>query len=1044
MKRSVFYDGVEIYSEHLNYIEESKAEAIKNIVLTFGICGPVRGLVVAPDPNDAYKVMITAGVGYTYGGEYYELTSNVTGVVVSNAIGVKNYICVKVTEVDEYPLPNVVTSEVKYTRKNQRYDVLVLGETDWQNLADKSMYSLLAIVYGSGGFVRGSDIRRAVVIPASLLFVEQQPVVIRGVKVVTVSNNTPLGKGALGYRYDNVERKSYLKWKAPGGAGFGAEVVIGSDGVYKLWDQLGVSYLQVEVSVADLLAESVNEELQIIDMLEQRELNTGTMIDVLHRSMMGGGMPSIRNPHGQTLDDLEPGEVQDVVKHQRRFHTAGIIGEPGSNTLRPSIASSAEIQLQSVVVGEYVVSGGKLYSNIQPLMVNFSGKVGGTYYVYINDEGVIEAKTGIVDDKQYFVICSVRWDGFLLDSDSLVDLRRWGVVTPERVSADRSGDRMLDPHLNVAYDLSDNLAMLRWVLKVILGGTSWYDIPAYTLKDLQDAYTHIGLSYLSGIAIHGVKLGHTGGLDADMLDGKHLSEILDGTVANADKLDGVHKDTGHAIDGSGIDADKLDGKHLSEILDGTVANADKLDGVHKDTGHTIDGSGINADKLDGKHLSEILDGTVANADKLDGVHKDTGHTIDGSGINADKLDGVHKDTGHTIDGSGINADKLDGVHKDTGHTIDGSGINADKLDGVHKDTGHTIDGSGINADKLDGKHLSEILDGTVANADKLDGVHKDTGHTIDGSGINADKLDGKHLSEILDGTVANADKLDGKHLSEILDGTVANADMLDGKHLSEILDGTVANADKLDGVHKDTGHTIDGSGIDADKLDGKHLSEILNGTVANADMLDGHHGDYYLNRANHTGTQAPGTISPQGHGSGLDADKLDGFHASQTPAANVIPVTLDTGMLSSNWIDFRYFPHYRVTVDTEAGNRTAPDQFIEANYRVWRYPSFGSINWCFTDWGRWSTLWQMKVVCDSAISVTGGIGSVDDHVYIYLNNQLVISKGIGVHDSAFTLNFIAGENLLQIVHNSSEGGETELEIWLDLPWSLSFRFVYIP
>jgi hypothetical protein len=786
MKRSVFYDGVEIYSEHLNYIEESKAEAIKNIVLTFGICGPVRGLVVAPDPNDAYKVMITAGVGYTYGGEYYELTSNVTGVVVSNAIGAKNYICVKVTEVDEYPLPNIVTGEVKYTRKNQRYDVLVLGETDWQNLADKSMYSLLAIVYGSGGFVRGSDIRRAVVIPASLLFVEQQPVVIRGVKVVTVSNNTPLGKGTLGYRYDSIEQKSYLKWKAPNGAGFGTEVAIGGDGVYKLWDQLGVSYLQVEVSVVDLLAESVNEDLQVIDMLEQRELNTGTMVDLLHRSMMGGGMPSIRNPHGQTLDDLEPGEVQDVVKHQRRFHTAGIIGEPGSNTLRPSIASATEIQLQSVAVGEYVVSGGKLYSNIQLLIVDFSGKVSGTYYIYINDEGAVEAKTEGVDDKQYFVICSVSWNGFLLDSNSLVDLRRWGVVTPERVSADRPGDRMLDPHLNVAYDLSDNLAMLRWVLKAILGGTSWYDIPDYTLKDLQDAYTHIGLSYLSGAVIHGVKLGHAGELDAD----------------------------------------KLDGKHLSEILDGTVANADKLDGVHKDTGHTIDGSGINADMLDGKHLSEI---TVRNAD--------------------------------------------------------------------------------------------------YAN--------------------------------------------------------------------------------------------------DSDKLDGQH-------------------GSYYLSRANHTDTQAPSTISPQGHGSGLDADKLDGFHASQTPAANVIPVTLDTGMLPLSWFDIRYVPHYRVTVDTTSGNRSAPDNFFEAATHVWRYPSFGGISWTrHTDWGVWSTLWQMKIFCDSAISVSGTIGRVDNSVYIYLNNHLVISKGTGTFTEVFTLFFNAGDNLLQIVHNNV-GSASELEIWLDLPWSLSFRFVYMP
>jgi hypothetical protein len=535
MKRSVFYDGVEIYSEHLNYIEESKAEAIKNIVLTFGICGPVRGLVVAPDPNDAYKVMITAGVGYTYGGEYYELTSNVTGVAISNAIGAKNYVCVKVTEVDEYPLPNVITGEVKYTRRNQRYDVVVLGETEWLNLADKSMYGLLAIVYGSGGFVRGSDIRRAVVIPASLLFVEQQPVVVRGVKVVTVSNNTPLGKGTLGYRYDNVEQKSYLKWKAPGGAGFGAEVAIGGDGVYKLWDQLGVSYLQVEVSVADLLAESVNEELQIIDMLEQRELNTGTMIDVLHRSMMGGGMPSIRNPHGQTLDDLEPGEIQDMIKHQSRFHKPVILGQYGSLTAKPSV-SGTELILNQIITGEYIVSGGKAFNGIGPLWFDFTGKNAGDYTIYVDGTGVVSLTTGRVDSKNYFVIGVVNWNGSVLELKS--DLRKWNELTPDDILADLTPDREKNPN-EVATKLSDNLAMFRWVLKNILGG-NWKSVPPHDLIQLSE---HMDKNYAGGDIAHGVKAGHNGGFDADMLDGKHLDEILNILIANADnsdKLDGFH------------------------------------------------------------------------------------------------------------------------------------------------------------------------------------------------------------------------------------------------------------------------------------------------------------------------------------------------------------------------------------------------------------------------------------------------------------------------------------------------------------------------
>jgi hypothetical protein len=59
---------------------------------------------------------------------------------------------------------------------------------------------------------------------------------------------------------------------------------------------------------------------------------------------------------------------------------------------------------------------------------------------------------------------------------------------------------------------------------------------------------------------------------------------------------------------------------------------------------------------------------------------------------------------------------------------------------------------------------------------------------------------------------------------------------------------------------------------------------------------------YCLNRANHTGTQAPSTISPQGSGSGLNSDKLDNFHASQTPTSNTIPVAKSDGKLDPGWL----------------------------------------------------------------------------------------------------------------------------------------------
>lgn len=52
------------------------------------------------------------------------------------------------------------------------------------------------------------------------------------------------------------------------------------------------------------------------------------------------------------------------------------------------------------------------------------------------------------------------------------------------------------------------------------------------------------------------------------------------------------------------------------------------------------------------------------------------------------------------------------------------------------------------------------------------------------------------------------------------------------------------------------------------------------GSGLDADLLDGQQGAFYQARANHTGTQAPSTISPQGAGSALDADTLDGVQGA--------------------------------------------------------------------------------------------------------------------------------------------------------------------
>jgi hypothetical protein len=48
-----------------------------------------------------------------------------------------------------------------------------------------------------------------------------------------------------------------------------------------------------------------------------------------------------------------------------------------------------------------------------------------------------------------------------------------------------------------------------------------------------------------------------------------------------------------------------------------------------------------------------------------------------------------------------------------------------------------------------------------------------------------------------------------------------------------------------------------------------------------------------LDRSSHTGTQSPSSINPQGTGSGLHADLLDGMHATDIIAA----ATTEAGMV---------------------------------------------------------------------------------------------------------------------------------------------------
>ena len=567
MDRSKYPEATEVHSEHLIYTEETKIEAIKKIVTTLGVTGPVKGLSVLPDTLNPNQVMVLAGVGYTYSGEYLSINTDVHGVVVSNSLGGKTYVSAKITESEVDNLPNVVTGEVSPTRVTHTCEIKVFSEADWLNLVNKDFYCLLAIVIGSGGFVRASDIFRAIVVPNTIMFTKTQPISITGVKIKTVSNNTSAGTGILSWSAANKT----LSWNAPLESSYGQPISIGIDGIYKLFNSLGTSYIRVIISAAFLPISDTLESFEVLNILGQYELALGTANDNWHRSMMGTGTASPSNAHGQTLDDFEPGEIQDVQKHQIKLHSAGIIGIPGSTSLQPQIFQSTMIKINPLDANDVLFTSGIVLNTLAASQIDFAGSDSGTYYVYVAGDGLLYKTT--TKPINVFIVCQVEWSNISNTLSQLEDIRVWGSVYPLNMVQATDDVTTLDPANALSFVIADNLAKIRYMIKAISGEVLWTDIPDKTLYDIAG---HAALNLLSGDLVHGVKNGTGGGIDADFLDG-YDSAIL--PVSNTRTIP-VTSDTqggklhggslgfipwGHNPDVGGVNADMVDDKHWFEI-----------------------------------------------------------------------------------------------------------------------------------------------------------------------------------------------------------------------------------------------------------------------------------------------------------------------------------------------------------------------------------------------------------------------------------------------------------------------------------------------
>jgi len=141
--------------------------------------------------------------------------------------------------------------------------------------------------------------------------------------------------------------------------------------------------------------------------------------------------------------------------------------------------------------------------------------------------------------------------------------------------------------------------------------------------------------------------------------------------------------------------------------------------------------------------------------------------------------------------------------------------------------------------------------------------------------------------------------------SHPIDGSISDADTLDGQHGSYYLDranhtGTQTRSTISDFQHELSGAEHTGNlpesrvtfdtvnGHDHDGVNSKLIDHV--GSADDADKLDGQHGSYYLDRANHTGTQTRSTISDFAHKNTHVSGGSDAFTSTDTVECAVLRI----------------------------------------------------------------------------------------------------------------------------------------------------------
>jgi hypothetical protein len=369
---------------------------------------------------DLTKIDIALLSGFAPNGEYLETDSAYFSIALQDyTLNTVNVIVAVYTESATYKQPTESSGITLPTCAEMAWRIRVYSEVNFAllpatdpNILNDAIDRCIIIgkvsANGIGIPITTSNIFSPTSFDALLYSDPMVFTTIPGVTVLSISSDTLPGIGLLQH-YCAAGPLHFLRWGPYGMAphpvappnvppGF-AWVPITADGSYSLPGSTGTFMtVQVILSMLPTVVGVVTNETPTIYNLYYQEIPRLTAEDNLHRSMIGTGIITPNNPHGNSISDLSGSDLGLLSEHIDLEHSNGFIKISSASAAQATISfplTADQLSLVPLVGVDAYYCNGKRVASFAPTSFMFEPAVvpsstSGThlYEVYLSDEGV--------------------------------------------------------------------------------------------------------------------------------------------------------------------------------------------------------------------------------------------------------------------------------------------------------------------------------------------------------------------------------------------------------------------------------------------------------------------------------------------------------------------------------------------------------------------------------------------------------------------------------------------------------------------------------